>query len=90
MGKPRMDSIGDIRRHGCAIPVVCVDCGRAVEYGDLGPLILRFGSGKRPEHLPWRCSACGARARDGRVLAGVWARDWLLSQPVSRGAPSRS
>lgn len=68
MGTKRFDSVGDYARHREPIPLRCRACWH---YGEVDPvpLILRFGSGRPPELVPWRCSACGSRS--GFLLASA-------------------
>lgn len=71
MGTKRLDTLGELARHGVNIPVLCRKCRRFVEVSP-SPLALRFGWGRWPEDVPWRCSACGARGK--AVAVGRAAR----------------
>ena len=71
MSTKRLDSLGRMAYHNVTIPVFCRDCHR---YAEIEPssLILRYGWAAEPEHLPWRCSGCGATEQ--RVWVGRPAR----------------
>ncbi|GAA4247491.1 hypothetical protein GCM10022293_03220 [Azospirillum formosense] len=71
MSTKRVDSLGRLAYHDLTIPVKCRACGHFAEV-EPSSLILRFGWATEPEHIPWRCSACGARGR--MILVGRPAR----------------
>lgn len=71
MGTKEFRCLGDWCRHGDTVAVRCRACGRVVEL-DPHPLMMRWGYGRHPASLPWRCSQCGASKR--HIAVGIDAR----------------
>lgn len=61
MGQRRLDTLGDIGRHGLRILFRCPACGRETRCEALDVVRMIGASGRGVADLRGRCTGCGAR-----------------------------
>lgn len=82
-----IDTLGKAVRHALIVRVQCT-CGRRRDF-EASDLMMRFGGGRDPQSLKFKCRACkptttvtlleAAKQNAGRTLADVVAEDAELS-----------